>query len=138
MGHNLIKQLPKSFYILGDFNAHHALWGSEDNNSKGNTVEDFLLKSNICLLNDNSPTHYDIQTGKTSNIDLSLCSPTLVADSIWSTITDPHQSDHYPISIKIDFPTTQPLPERFNFKKRRLGKLQQRMLTKTQQLPQHI
>ena len=53
---------------------------------------------------------------KTSNIDLSLCSPDLVADSIWSTISDPHHPDHYPISIKIDFPTTQSLPEHFNLK----------------------
>ena len=115
--HNLVKQLPKPFYIVGDFNAHNPLWGSETTDQKGKIIEDFLLKSNICLLNDGSPTHVDISTGKTSNIDLTLCSPDLSADSLWSTADDLHHSDHYPICVKLDSPKAQSHPARFNFKK---------------------
>ena len=48
---------------------------------------------------------------------LTLCSSDIEADFLWTTIKDPHQSDHYPISIKQDIPVTQEIPVRFNFKK---------------------
>ena len=116
--HNLIEQLPTPFYILGDFNAHNPLWDpNTTENQKGKIIEDLLSKSNICILNNTSPTHLDIRTGKTSIIDLTLCSPDLVPNSQFSTIKDLHHSDHYPIYIKPDIPLAQSLPERFNFKK---------------------
>ena len=70
-----------------------------------------------CKLNDGSPTHIDIRSGKESAIDLTLCSSDIAADLQWSTIKDPHQSDHYPINIKQNIPITEPLPTRFIFKK---------------------
>ena len=117
--HNLEKQLPKPFLILGDFNAHNPIWGSNSDPicRKGKTVEDFLTKTNLCILNDGSPTHIDIRSGKESAIDLTLCSSDIAADLQWSTIKDPHQSDHYPINIKQNIPITEPLPTRFIFKK---------------------
>ena len=47
----LINQLPKPFLILGDFNAHHPLWGSSRQDSRGGVVERLLLSTGICLLN---------------------------------------------------------------------------------------
>ena len=119
---NLIDQLPTPFYIMGDFNAHNPIWGSDSENEngkrKGKIIEDLLSKTNICILNDGiSPTHLDIRTGKTSIIDLTLCSPELASGSKWSTINDLHHSDHYPICIQQDIPITQTIPERFNFKR---------------------
>ena len=114
---NLINQLPTPFYILGDFNAHNPLWGSDNINSKGKIIEDLLSKSNLSILNDGSPTYLDIGNHTESMIDLSLCSPDLTSDSLWSTINDPHHSDHYPIYINQDIPSIQPIPKCFNFKK---------------------
>ena len=117
--YNLERQLPRPFVTPRDFNAHNPIWGSDTDHisQKGKILEDFLTKTNLCILNDGSPTHIDIRSGKESSIDLTLCSPNIAADLQWSTIRDPHQSDHYPISIKQNTPVIEPLPPRFIFKK---------------------
>ena len=38
----LVKQLPKPFMLLGDFNGHHTMWGCRDINPRGRIIEDFL------------------------------------------------------------------------------------------------
>ena len=48
----LLKQLPSP--LLGDFNGHNILWGCKENNSKGNIIEDFITKNDLCLMNDKS------------------------------------------------------------------------------------
>ena len=110
-------QLPNPFIILGDFNAHSPLWGSDSIGEKGKIVEDFLLKHNICFLNDGSPTHINESNLKTSCIDLTLCDPTLPPNLHWSVLDDPHGSDHYPIIINPDTPQTNTKPQYFNFNK---------------------
>ncbi|GBO31553.1 hypothetical protein AVEN_167784-1 [Araneus ventricosus] len=39
---NLIDQLPTPFLLLGDFNGHSALWGSDVTNSRGRQIELFI------------------------------------------------------------------------------------------------
>ena len=39
---NLAHQLPTSFIIMGDYNAHSPLWVSKTTNDKGKQLEDFL------------------------------------------------------------------------------------------------
>ncbi|GBO27325.1 hypothetical protein AVEN_19773-1 [Araneus ventricosus] len=43
----LVNQLPTPFILLGDFNGHSALWGSDVTNSRGRQIERFI--SNNCL-----------------------------------------------------------------------------------------
>ena len=45
---NLVKQLPKHFIIVGDFNARHPLWGDYERNTHGRIIEDLL---NITMYN---------------------------------------------------------------------------------------
>ena len=71
---NLVNQLPAPFLFIGDFNAHSALWGCSSSNSLGNKVDHLLESSNICLLNDKSPTYFHPATDLFTSIDLSLCS----------------------------------------------------------------
>ena len=40
---DLIDQLPTPFIIMGDFNAHHTMWGCEDVNIRGKQLEDLIL-----------------------------------------------------------------------------------------------
>lgn len=40
--HNLVEKLPKPFILVGDFNAHSTLWGSEKSDQKGQLMEDFF------------------------------------------------------------------------------------------------
>ena len=115
--YDLIDQLPTPFYLLGDFNAHNPLWGSDSINPKGRIVEDILFKSNLALLNDGSPTHFDTRSGGRSMIDLTICTPDLSAKSQWSVIDDLHQSDHFPILISQEVPEKQEIPKFFNFKR---------------------
>ena len=44
---DLLQQLPTPFVLLGDFNSHNPLWGSNSTNDKGRKLEDFIIKM-IC------------------------------------------------------------------------------------------
>ena len=59
----------------------------------------------LSILNDGSPTHYHLQTGSYTCIDLSLCSSQLAPDLTWSVMEPPpetyFESDHFPIKITL-------------------------------------
>jgi len=101
----LIGQLPPPVLLLGDFNAHSEQWGSNKRSTRGKMVEDFLLKSNLSLLNSGSPTYRHPATASSSAIDLSITHPALYLDFCWQTDSDLHGSDHYPIDITTDIPS---------------------------------
>ena len=60
-------------------------------------VENFLLKSNLSLLNSGSPTYLHPATASSSAIDLSITHPALYLDFCWQTDSDLHGSD-WPLS----------------------------------------
>ena len=93
-------QLPGPTLLLGDFNAHNGLWGCRQNNHKGDIIESFLDKNDLCLLNDYAPTYIHPATGSTSVIDLSLCHPSLFLDFSFKVGDDLCGSDHYPILLQ--------------------------------------
>ena len=98
---NLVNQLPAPFYLLERFDAHSDLWGCSSSNSLGNKVEHLLESSNICLLNDKSPTYFHPATRSFTSIDLSLCSASIFLDFAWQVHSDQCGSDHFPIFIDI-------------------------------------
>ena len=53
---NLIDELPTPFLILGDFNAHNPLWGSDKLSPKGQMIEDLINCNAVNLFNDSSMT----------------------------------------------------------------------------------
>ena len=77
----------------------------------------YLLQTDLCILNNQSPTYLSQITFKTSSVDLSLCSPLLAPSLKWSTLEDTHHSDHFPITIKNNLPTISEIPDKLNFKK---------------------
>ncbi|GFT08237.1 RNA-directed DNA polymerase from mobile element jockey [Trichonephila clavipes] len=79
----LIDQLPSPFILLGDFNAHHLLWGCQDVNSRGKVVEKLLTELDLTLLNDGSYTYFHSPTQSFSAIDLSICSPSVAHTGIF-------------------------------------------------------
>ena len=95
---SLLQQLP--YMLVGDFNGHNVLLGSNDNDSRGELIEDFITKNDICLMNDKSNTYLDSGKGTFSSLDLSLCHPSLYLDYEWSVCEDQHGSDHFPIFIE--------------------------------------
>ena len=68
-------------------------------------MEDFLLKSNLSLLDSGSPTYRHPATASFSAIYLSIAHPALYLDFCWQTDSDLHGSDHYPIVVTTDTPS---------------------------------
>ena len=98
---DLIRQLPEPFVVLGDFNAHNSLWGSEKTCRKGKVLERFIARNNICLLDSKEPTHVSRAHGTFSHVDLSFCSSSLMNDFHWGVNDDLMDSDHFPIMLQI-------------------------------------
>ena len=118
----LINQLQPPFLILGDFNAKSPVWGGDAvprADARGRVIEELLLDHPISILNNNTPTHYHIQTNSYSIIDLSICSSDSINNFQFSVDDLLHGSDHFPIHLKIlnldNNIWEQPL--RYNFKK---------------------
>ena len=86
--------------LVGDFNGHNVLWGSNYNDPRGELIEDFITENDICLMNDKSNTYLDSGKGTFSSLDLSLCHPPLYLDYEWSVCEEQHGSDHFPILIE--------------------------------------
>ena len=115
---DLRNQLNPPFFILGDFNAHSPLWekGRQESDIRAKIIEDFFTQSNLCLLNDLSPTHIDATSFKKTSIDLSFCHPDLVSDFQWSVSDNLYDSDHFPITMNSKITQNSPIPQFFNFK----------------------
>lgn len=115
---NLINQLPKPYFLCGDFNAHNIIWGSKNTDQRGKMLEEIL--EDLTLLNDYSPTHFCARSGNFSNIDLTFCDPRITPDLTWNVINCLYTSDHFPIQINhilTDQTTPPPHSETWNIKK---------------------
>lgn len=97
---HLCDQLPQPFLILGDFNAHHPLWGSATVDRRGKMLENVLLSRPLCLLNTGCPTYVNSATQSFSALDLSFCSPSLFQSITWVVVENPYGSDHFPVILR--------------------------------------
>ena len=97
---NLLQQLPSPYILLGDFNGHNILWGGQNNGSRGELIENFITKNDICIMNDKSYTYHSPSTKSFTSIGLSFCHPSLFLDYNWSVCEDQHNSDYFPIIIE--------------------------------------
>ena len=104
---NLLQQLPSPYIILGDFNGHNILWGGQNNDSRGELIENFITKNDICIMNDKSYTYHSPSTKSFTSIDLSFCHPSLFLDYNLSVCEDQHNSDHFPIIIERNIFSTE-------------------------------
>ena len=101
-----INQLGPKFIICGDVNAHHKTWetrnSARSNNTAGVTINNILEKNNYIALATppNLKTFTDTKSGKTSTIDLCLCSSNLLPDIEVRDIPCTG-SDQYPIRVTL-------------------------------------
>ena len=114
---NLLDQLPAPFLLLGDFNAHHPIWGDVRTDNRGNIIERLLIGRNINILNENKPTHYHVQTDVFTAIDLSVCSSDVFNDFKWTVDDCLHSSEHFPIIVKVNEYTPYTHIPKFNYDK---------------------
>ena len=81
--------------ILGDFNAHHRIWGSTNCNRCGAALADWVTRNDYILLNTTQPTHYsDANPNIWSLLDLSIASPGLAHKCTTIITSDFLRSDH--------------------------------------------
>ena len=114
---NLINQLPKPFLILGDLNGRHPLWGDIVSDRRGNQLFSIVEDEDVGLLNSGQPTHFHVQTGTLSVIDLSICSNDVFLDFSWDVLEDRYTSDHFPIIVKLAQSPPAPRCPKWNIKK---------------------
>ena len=93
----IIEQLPVPYMLMGDFNAHHTMWGGDNIDRNGKTIELLLDKHGLCLFNNKTPTYIHPATGKRSALDLTICHPSVFLDFTWGVADDQCGSDHYPV-----------------------------------------
>ena len=102
---------------MGDFNGHNVIWGSDNVNERGRTIENFISKNNLCLFNDNKPTYLHPATGTYTSLDLSICYPTLLLDYEWKVHDDLCGSDHFPIFLNNIAPGVEEPSEKWKLNK---------------------
>ena len=77
----LTRIIPDQTLIQGDFNGHIFLWGSHDVDTRGEVIEIFTDKYNLCVLNDGTHNYLKPQVQHvnkpTSAIDLTISTPGL-------------------------------------------------------------
>ena len=83
--------------VLGDVNAHDALWHSNIYDERGSDMADEIINSNLGVINEEHPTRIPTN-GQPTSPDISLASLNLLPYTKWETITT-MGSDHVPIII---------------------------------------
>lgn len=97
---DLINQIPKPRIIMGDMNAYSYMWGATYTDQRGKILEEILDQFNLCLLNDGDPTRFNINTGESTPLDLTICDGDVFSSLTWQKMHYTYNSDHYPIIIE--------------------------------------
>ena len=113
---HLLSQIPEPVMILGDFNAHNPLWGSNTQTPKGRMIETFISQNDLCLYNDGSDTFLHSGNGSYSAIDLTFASPFLFDRFSWAVHDDCCGSDHFPIILRATESDNELKHQRWKFK----------------------
>ena len=98
--YHLFEQLSHPCIVLGDFNDHSHLWGSDHCNCRGRLFEEVFNDLDLRILNDGSTTYCYPASGTKSMLDLSVAHPSLFLDLTWTIVDDLHRSDHFPVLVQ--------------------------------------
>lgn len=97
---HLENQLISPYIVVGDFNGHNAIWGSNYTDTRGKLIEHWIDNSEeLILLNNGYNTHFSVSSGQHSVIDLSLSSKEIAPYLNWEAMNDLYDSDHNPIIV---------------------------------------
>lgn len=87
--------------VAGDLNAWSTLWGSRETNRRGQDLLEALARLNVDLANVGSTSTFR-RNGVSSIIDVTFCSPCLMANMDWRVDEGYTNSDHQAILYRID------------------------------------
>ena len=113
---------PNNCIVVGDFNSHSPSWGYNEQDAKGEDLEDWQVMNNLHLLYDpeDPPTFFSRAWKTTSNPDLAFVTNDLGRGATRTVQNQLASSDHKPIMIELKRckpkVETSTIP-RWNFKK---------------------
>lgn len=126
---DIINQLPTPFIIVGDFNSHNPLWGSDRLDTRGRTIEELINEFDLVLLNTGEGTYFNSRSNTFSRLDLSMCSAGIAHNFRWTVLQEQLFTDHAPIQINCSTrlaPHT--IPKRWKIKKANWEKFQTQLV----------
>ena len=82
--------------LMGDFNAHHEMWGNDIADRRGKWIEEIAREMNFNILNDGTQTHIS-----GTAVDLTVVSPELSPGMRGMAIPTVLNSDHFPLLMTI-------------------------------------
>ena len=86
--------------LLGNFNAHNPLWGSEKMRTRGRMLEKILDRYNLLCLNEKEKIYYRAYNGGKLTIDLTVANQTKAPEYKWSKEYKLRGSDHFLIIME--------------------------------------
>ncbi|XP_055932969.1 uncharacterized protein LOC129962991 [Argiope bruennichi] len=97
---SLLNELPHPLILVGDFNGHSPLWGSERVNFRGKQIVELIDSHSLCLLNNGEQTYFHKQNRTFQSLDLAICTPSLAPKFNFRVGNDLLESDHFPIFLE--------------------------------------
>ena len=95
----LAEGLNDNSLILGDPNAHHNLWNTEDTeDERGRAFAKWIGDTDLGVLNEDVPTR--VTATSSTSPDISIATPSLLPTCTW-VVNTTLGSDHLPILIKL-------------------------------------
>lgn len=89
--------------LLGDFNGHHPLWGSDVTNNNGVIFSEFVSNTDLICLNNGDSTRLVGPSQTKSALDVSFISSAFNGQTDWCVLHDyVGMSDHFPILLSLN------------------------------------
>ena len=101
---NLMDIPPENCLVIGDFNSHSTSWGYQENDTRGNEVEDWQIDNSLVLINDpkDPPTFFSRRWRTTTTPDLAFATGDIASKTSRHVQNQLGGSDHRPIILAID------------------------------------
>lgn len=96
----VLAHVGKHHIIVGDFNVRDSLWDNQylgGETPAGRELLDFIEAHELVVLNKGDGTRYNLETGNSTAIDLTLASRDISKNHQWYVHEDCLSSDHFPL-----------------------------------------
>ena len=95
----VLRQLLHPYTVCADSNAHHTAWGSDESDTSGKMLIEFIDEEDLMIINNEEPT-YLTNTGNFTNIELTISSKDIATTFSWNPHHDFLDSDHCSVIIQ--------------------------------------
>lgn len=101
---NFCEEKKTQLVLCCDSNAHHTVWGSTDNNRRGESLLEFIVSNKLEVANRGNEPTFVTQT-RSEVIDITIGTPKVCSEIRgWHVSTEPTLSDHRYIRFNLNTP----------------------------------